>query len=313
MNEDLIERLRSEADRRAMHPPLPPSPGRVRIAARRQRRGRTVAAVTAVVLICGTAALMLRPSPQSHQVPGNPGPERVAQAHARAIADAVVLPPGARPATTAPTAALDRPSIVPSLVHLATRTRFWTAPGTLTTVGQFFRQTQENGQSFGGSFSGSTKGQIDSIGFTYGELQITVAPIHADTVGIRIDAQVPWTPDKPASERVPGGVRSVEVFDYQGAPGHVRRVLTGAQAQHLADLVNALVRDNRGTHGCPAGTGQRTTLTFTTVHGTAVVDGFFCGSVVLTVGGRRQPALRLSDDLARAVAAALGTAPSPSR
>jgi len=235
------------------------------------------------------------------------GPKAVALAHARSVVDATVPPPGSRPVGSAPTPQLSKPASMLVSPHVVSRTRFWTVRGTLASVGAYFRRHHENGRAAEGQGSLSDRSGLVSSFLTYGELQIEIAPIGTRTVGIRADAIVLWEPDKPAAERIPGGVRSVDLLAYQETPDNVvaRRTVTGAAARHLADLANALARDNRGVHGCGGDRGRRTRITFSTSQGPAVLDGFFCGSVELTVRGQVQPPLLLSKGLDAAVTADL--------
>ena len=56
--------------------------------------------------------------------------------------------------------------------------------------------------------------------------------------------------------------------------------------------------------------GYRKRLTFTTDSAQVVVEGFFCGGVLMTVDGVPQPALFDSPDLRNAIDAVLGPLPS---
>lgn len=332
MNDSLIDLLRREAARRTAVAPPAPTPERILHAVRRRRRV-TVAGAAAVVLLVGagtTVALQqttggrtlpaeqISPTPSlgPEQVSPTPGPdpEQAAQVHAREVVAAVVVPPGAQEVQTAPTKGLDNPSTTSSTPYQVLTTRFWTLAGTLASTQAFFHDQPENGQAVSGEGSGTGPKPTDEIVFfDYAELQVSITQVDADTIGIRADARVLWTPEKPASERVPDGVQSVEVLAYkEGAPDQVlaRRTISGAVAQRLADLTNALVRDNRGGHGCNADFGYRKRLTFTTDSAQVVVDGFFCGGVLMTVDGVRQPALLSSLDLTNAIDAVLGPLPS---
>lgn len=192
--------------------------------------------------------------------------------------------------------------------YLVSRTRFWTTPGTLSGVGTYFRQHPENGLMAQGEGSTRDRTGVVSVSFLYGELQIAIAPVDDRTVGIRADAVVLWYPAKPTKEHVPAGVRSAEVLVYSHRPDRAlaRRTITGAKAQQLAALANALRRDIRGKHGCPDDFGRRIRITFTTDNGPAVLDGFFCDSIDPTVNGEPQPPLMLSKELSQAIDATLG-------
>lgn len=252
----------------------------------------------------GRAAAGSAPSADVHPVS-----ERAARARADELVADLRLPRGARAVRGAPTGLLAFPGGNPFTPYDASRTRFWTAPGTRDGVVAFY--TREYGQPVSGTFSNQRQ---ESLQIQVGhDLRVDVAAVGAGTVGVRVDADVYWTPAKPAPERVPSDVRSVELAAYQVVPPDrvlARRTLTGSDATHLAALVNRLERDNRGMHGCTADSGQRERLTFTALGGGAVVvDGFFCGTVFMTVAGTLQPPLSLTGELQQAVDAALGPLP----
>lgn len=57
-------------------------------------------------------------------------------------------------------------------------------------------------------------------------------------------------------------------YRYGNLEALAQRVLVAEAAQHLADLVNALPPDTRGSHGCRADDGRSWRLVFRTTGGT---------------------------------------------
>lgn len=311
MSDPVVDLLRDEVERRTALAPPAPTPERVRAAARRRGRVAMTATAVAVLVIAGGTAIVVRDVVDQPPPLGvaRLSPEHAAELKARAIVNAVVVPPGSQEVAAPPTPILTNIGSRFGTSHVKMRTRFWTAPGTPVAIRNFFRDRTENGQTFD-----EWAGAVPLFVF-FGELQIAVAKVDAHTVGIRADAQVVWHPDRPSTNRVPGGVRSVEVLAYQVSPDNVlaRRTLTGPPAQHLADLVNSLKLDISEFHRCLLGTGRSHRLTFTTGHGRVVADLRYCAGLVLTIGGKAQPALQPTQELTRAVDAALGPAASPPR
>ncbi len=290
----------------------------------RARAGVVSVALVALSLVAGCAhspalvpqaSVPLAPQPSldtAERVTAPPpdlGPTTAAAAETRADAllARVELPPDAVRTSSRPPALADSPSR-PVTPYLVTRTRWFTVPGTLHDGQAFFANRREAGEPI----SGTQGSGAQTVGYLYGALEVLVslAPLPARRLAVRVDVQVLWRPARPSSERIADRVRSVEVSALSGREVLAQRVLVGEPAQHLADLVNALPRDTRGTHGCRADDGRSRRLVFRTTGQTWMVTGFFCGSAVLVLHGVLQPGLLVSEDLHVAVDTAIGIAPS---
>jgi hypothetical protein len=138
------------------------------------------------------------------------------------------------------------------------------------------------------------------------DLVVEVAGAGNGQTAIRVDAQVSWQPPRPASERVPAAARVVTITQRPSLDPHARRppapvTITGlAVVRRLAALVDSLQLSTIGPGAsCPAPFGGGIRLTFLARAGgalLAVAKGpAACGTVQLSVGGKRQPALQMTD------------------
>jgi hypothetical protein len=123
---------------------------------------------------------------------------------------------------------------------------------------------------------------------------------------IRVDAQVSWQPARPASERVPPAARVVTIaqlasLDPQAKHPHAPVTITDlGVVRKLAALVDKLQLSTIGPNAsCPAFLGGGIRLTFFAGAGgpllAAVQGPAACGTMQFSVGGKRQPALQLTD------------------
>ena len=108
----------------------------------------------------------------------------------------------------------------------------------------------------------------------------------------RADAKAP----RPASERIPSGVRRIAVSTEQlgGKPRLVASVTGASQIKRIVSWVDRLPLAQPGPVFCPADYGRRVVLRFLSgsrVLATAVADGAGCGDVKLTIRGRSEPEL----------------------
>jgi hypothetical protein len=150
-----------------------------------------------------------------------------------------------------PLAALDEPASI-SGAQQVQRTRFWTAPGTVTTAISYLISHPPYDMRSSGSGRASGPGvpetqMLDFEADVFRSLQYTVVAFHGG-IAIRADAQVLWAPRRSPADMVPASVTSVDVLvvrqnpqEHQGAPT-VRRTLTNADARALADYINRLPR-----------------------------------------------------------------------
>src|SRR5262249_15497626 len=159
-----------------------------------------------------------------------------------------------------PTPELALPLAAPEYSNLIDRAAFWTAPGTLAEALTFYEAHPPVGLTLTGT--GTVGGQALRIftdphakgSFDSPQVEITVITFGAG-VAVRADAMAIWIPTKPASAYI-GAVSSVDVTVVRpGAAETVRRTLTGAAAQRLADAIDALSLAPSGVFSCPMGRG----------------------------------------------------------
>lgn len=138
------------------------------------------------------------------------------------------------------------------------------------------------------------------------DLVVEVAGAGNGLTAIRVDAQVSWQPPRPASDRVPAAARVVTITQLPSLDPHARRppapvTITGlAVVRRLAALVDSLQLSTIGPGApCPLAAGGGIRLTFLAGAGgppLAVAQGpAACGTVQFSVGGKRQPALQITD------------------
>ena len=227
-------------------------------------------------------------------------PQGDAQRRAAALVSQVTVPPGSKEVQQPPSPQLAQAALNIGTSRKEDAHRIWTTTQSLADVQRFFASHDQAGtRSTGSGSSGSATSGISYV-YVYGDLQIQAAELLGGHVGIRVDAVVLWLPTREPAEQVPAGVSAVEIITYRSTADHVlaRTVVTGPQAQHLRDLVNALTRaDDTRLNNCMADDGTRQRLTFTTPAGTATVTGFFCGSVTFSLNGKHYPELSPSQPL----------------
>ncbi len=139
-------------------------------------------------------------------------------------------------------------------------------------------------------------------------LYVSVASDGADTTAVQSGAsQVSWLPQKSPAERIPAAAKVVTILALPGLSGggpvravtrfHPPVTVTDpATVARIAAVIDGLALMPPGVFSCPADNGQGLRLTFrATKDGpvlaqvTAEMGG--CGTVGLTVGGKRMPAL----------------------
>jgi hypothetical protein len=149
----------------------------------------------------------------------------VAIADARHLMSLVRLPKNATPLSpTAPKGApalLRQPAQEPLTPYVAALTRFSVVPGSLDSVLAWLQANPPAGSSFAlsGSSGGGTEGVEYSRGFSWPATKILDdRGILASAMGfgagktlVRFDAQVVYTPSRPAAEVLPAGVDRVEL------------------------------------------------------------------------------------------------------
>jgi hypothetical protein len=240
----------------------------------------------------------------------SPTPRQRAVADAAAILRAFAVPPGAQRLPQAPDA-LKVP--ITSLVStaLVDEVSFWRAPGQPQAVlaweqAHLPRRFTPEDADFGPPSWDRTFSLSPVPGvLTARDLVVEVTEVgHGQTV-IRVDAQVSWQPPRSASTRVPAAARVVTMSQLPSLNPHARRppapitITDPAVVRRLAALVDSLQLSTIGDAPCPAPLGGGIRLTFLARAGgaaLAVAQGpAACGTVQLSVGGKPQPALQITD------------------
>jgi hypothetical protein len=137
-------------------------------------------------------------------------------------------------------------------------------------------------------------------------LVVEVTGAGSGQTAIRVDAQVSWQPPRPASERVPSAARVVTITQLlslgprAGRPPAAVTITDLVVVRRLAALVDSLRLSTIGSGApCPGSPGGGIRLTFLALAGgppLAVAQGpAACGTVQFSAGGKRQPALQLTN------------------
>lgn len=250
-------------------------------------------------------------------------PRQVAQAQARILLADFVPPPGARKRATPPgtSGVLDRPkSFIVSSAELDQVT-FWLAPGQPQAVLAWERahlpRTFTPADSGFGPPSWDQMFQLTKVPsvITDAELVVLVASTGSGQTGIRVDAEVAWQPPRPASTFVPATAKVVTLAEVALMDQHPRlpkpvTIASEGVVRQLAALVNGLQLSTIGEASCPPGIGNDLRLTFRARDGgppVAVVQGpEACGAVLLTINGKDQPALQITDSFVAGALRAAG-------
>ena len=240
-----------------------------------------------------------------------PGPRERAVTDAAAILRAFVVPPGAQRLQKAPDA-LKVPISTLVSTTLVDDVSFWRVPGQPRAVLAWEQARLPHRFSPGDAdFGPPSWDRAFSLSPIPGvlnarDLVVEVAGAGNGQTVIRVDAQVSWQPPRPASERVPSAARVVTITQLPSLDPHARRppapvTITGlAVVRRLAALVDSLQLSTIGPDApCPAAFGGGIRLTFRARAGgppLAVAQGPApCGTVQFSAGGKRQPALQITD------------------
>jgi hypothetical protein len=240
-----------------------------------------------------------------------PKPRERAVADAAAIVRAFVVPPGAQRLQKAPNV-LKVPISTLVSITLVDDVSFWRASGQPQAVlaweqAHLPRRFTPGDADFGPPSWDRTFSLPPIPGVLNGrDLVVEVVAVGNDQTAIRVDAQVSWQPPRPALERAPSAARAVTITELPSLDPHARRppapvTITGlAVVRRLAALVDSLRLSTIGPGAsCPAAFDGGIRLTFLARAGgspLAVAQGpAACGTVQFSVGGKRQPALQITD------------------
>jgi hypothetical protein len=281
-----------------------------------------VACTAMAVAGCAAAHTATGPVTAASPTAGSPTPRERAAADAAAILKAFAVPPGARRLQQAPDA-LKVPITTVISTTLVDNVSFWRAPGRPQAVlaweqahlpHRFTLGDEDFGPpSWDRTFSLSpVPGMLNTR-----DLVVEVTGAGNGETAIRVDAQVSWQPPRPASERVPSATRVVTITHLPGLGPHASHppapvtITDLAAVRRLAALVDNLQLSTIGPDAsCPAALGGGIRLTFLARAGgpaLAVAQGpAACGTVQFSAGGKRQPALQITDSFIPQVLALAG-------
>jgi hypothetical protein len=296
---------------------------------------------TPIWLAVGGAALVLAGcSGQGHSTAGaittavtTQSPRQLAGADAAGMLATFRPPPGSTRSASIAVQVLSAPPEEQANPDAVLRTAWWRADGKPGAVLAWVRraaQTWKEGTAeFTLSGSGSSGGPAaDNMQFDQFTLPavpdvlssrwllVSVADIGADHTAIRVDAEVDWTPPKPAAERVPGAAKVVTITPVAGlrplpADDRPVTVTNAAKVSRIAAVIDGLPLFPPGEFGCPADFGRAMRLTFRATPAgpaLAVVTGQTggCGAVQVDIEGKSMPQLWQSDQLQQHVIAIAG-------
>jgi hypothetical protein len=243
------------------------------------------------------------PAPSASLTPG-----QRAQADAAAILAAFAMPPGAKRLSAPPAsvkAALGQPFQADSTPDIVDKDSFWTVPSVPAAVLAWEEQHVPRWFTRAQSFHGvngrvAQSGEVFTLPPVAGvlesrELMVEVAGGDGGQTAIRVDAQVTWTPAKPAGAVVPAAARVVTLsMNYGGNAGGrkppepvtITDPLTVGKVATLVDHVPPLPS---GTYSCPFADGMAFDLAFRARPGGPVLADTVlqlngCEWVDLTVG-----------------------------
>ncbi len=268
------------------------------------------------LLIAACAAMTVAGCADTHTTTGSvtavsATPRERAVADAAAILKAFAVPPGARRLQQAPDA-LKAPMTILVSTALVDNVSFWRAPGQPQAVmaweqAHLPRRFTPGDADYGPPSWDRTFSLSPVPGVLNGrDLVVEVTGAGNGQTAIRVDAQVSWQPPRPASEQVPSAARAVTITQLPSLDPRARRphapvtITDLAVVRRLVALVDNLQLSTIGSNApCPASLGGGIRLAFRTRAGgppLAVAQGpAACGTVQFSVGGKRQPALQLTD------------------
>jgi hypothetical protein len=262
------------------------------------------AACVAMAAGCGVAHTATGPV-------ASPGPRERAVAAAAAMLRAFAVPPGARRLGQAPDA-LKVPITTVVSTTVVDDVSFWRAPGQPQAVLAWEQAHLPRRFTPGDAdFGPPSWDRMFSLAPVPGvlntrDLVVEVTGAGDGQTAIRVDAQVSWQPPRPAAERVPAAARVVTITQLPSLDPRARRppapvtITSLPVVRRLAALVGSLQLSTIGpAASCPAAFGGGIRLTFRAKAGgpplAAAQGPAPCGTVQFSAGGKRQPALQLTD------------------
>lgn len=229
--------------------------------------------------------------------------ERAAKRDAARNLRLAILPPGSRHIAKAPDNALGHrsPDWTPALID---RHAFWKVHKTFAAVAAFEKTHVPRGAKVDtpNCACGPTVGADFSFSFpalrrrvSSRQLSIEIAPLAHGWTGVRVDALDVWVVARDTDEKVPSGVRTIEIRRSDKALAH--RITARATVGRIVRWFDALPVVQPVTYHCPMLRGPRVRLAFLGTGGTvlATADGLQirglsgpCNAVSFHVGGRAE-------------------------
>jgi hypothetical protein len=315
--------------------------------------GGTLAVAASIGLMIAACGTVTPVTPAGPRTPAGGGPAagaslsqpQQARADAAAILAAFTPPPAAVRLPAAPGAVvggyLNHPGSTPGVQHLVDLAAWWRAPGTPMAALAYVKahlpgRFKPNGESFGavppagvpnGPGGPSLPDPYQRAGYTFAvqsglpplegaQLLVDAARSASGQTYLRVDAQLAWTPARPAAEAVPAAAKIVTITATpdMNSPHDIPAPVTvtdPVKVRRIVALLDGLTLDGRGVHGCPFMSGKAITLAFSPHVGGPVLatagEPFpSCGDVDFAIGGRRQPALSDYGSFAATVLAIAG-------
>ena len=205
----------------------------------------------------------------------NTAPNReLATRIAEGLPGTLPLPPEATEVSTDPSAGkLAQPFSYPATPQLVSVHRFWRLSGTPSAAIKWLEAHPPSGSKI---TMGGTSGVGDhvtawDVGYTFPpvpgrisseELQVTVTQAEGAGTALLADGQVVWVIPRPASERIPGGVRVIDVTA-SDPPRHIHfagTIKSAAAIRRIVTLIEGLERPGEGARHCPAFEGATVEL-----------------------------------------------------
>jgi hypothetical protein len=264
----------------------------------------------------GTALLLAACAAMAAGCATGPGTAVSAKPRERAVTDAAAIlkafavPPGAQRLQQAPRA-LQVPITTVGSTTLVDDVSFWRAPGQPQAVLAWEQAHLPRRFTLGDAdFGPPSWDRTFSLPPVPGALNTRDLVVEVTGAGhgqtaIRVDAQVSWQPPRPGRERVPAATRVVTITPLPSLNPHAGRppapvTITSLRVvRRITALVDSLQLSTIGNAPCPAALGGGIRLTFRAKAGgppLAVAQGPApCGTVQLSVGGKQQPALQITD------------------
>ena len=189
----------------------------------------------------------------------------------------VRLPPGAVRVSTEPRGAggLSSRPAQSATAELVDRHDWWRTRAAYSSVVAFLNGHRQSGTSVQGSDSEGGPGVASNRSLTLGlpaipgvissrSLLVWVVALRGGETGIRVDAQDVWIVPRPAIERVPSGVREIDITS---ARPHRRpivslRVTAPAEVRRIVSLIDRMETAQPGVTSCPALLADQPVVTF---------------------------------------------------